>query len=744
MNSSPRALPRPTARGTIAISGIVPACEHVFNPTVFRSPAGIVSLFRGVSVDGVRRVFRCELAADFRPTGPPIDWTAELAARGDTPAWVADPRTFSFQGRRFVTFNTGHSRRPNELFVVEVDDTGRPTAAPIAAELTTGRRLIEKNWGFFPCGDRLFAIYALDPLLILACRFDGDRLICEPAWRHDWLADHLRAAFGPLHGGTCPMAVGERLVTVFQSRWHAADGFEYAGNMLQLQPEPPFAPLAVGPWPLFTLDDGERAVQPVRRLNARVAHCLYPAGLIDGPGDGQLSITYGINDVACGHRTYEAADVLARLVPLTRINVVRTLHTPSTAAASPAAAACRSAAVRTFHWRPRAAVLGTPAELASGRFVFGNVGDSLQRHLNAALFGTRTLHAEQAEQAEQAAPRLLGVGSIAHRARAGDVIWGSGFKDQPLTLTAAEKAAIEVRAVRGPLTADYLSSNGVAVPPDVAFFDPGLLVAEILPDEIAACRRSSGSPCGLLLVPHYKDTAVWLDRFPAAGRRLRTVDCDLFVMLREMLAAELVVSSSLHGIILAEALGVPAVLMRPPATEPFAKFEDYYLGTGRTAFPVIDDLDEAARVRPAEPVKPPRDWRRSVPGIHQLESRGLTVPILPLDGPAVCPAGRAEVLLEVARFAGGRFAIRATLAEPGATRLVFSIEGNPLHDVLLSAETTVLPFDGRLLEERGGLVLLTATPAGGHASRILLSPEFPPDKEPGAAGGGPPPRPALA
>ena len=127
------------------------------------------------------------------------------------------------------------------------------------------------------------------------------------------------------------------------------------------------------------------------------------------------------------------------------------------------------------------------------------------------------------------------------------MIWGSGFKDHPLALTEAEKASIEVRAVRGPLTAEYLSRNGVAVPPDVPFFDPGQLVGEILPDEIAACRRASPPPRGLLLVPHYKDTAVWLDRFSAVDRRFRSVDCDLYVMLREMLAAELVVSSSFCG-----------------------------------------------------------------------------------------------------------------------------------------------------------------------------------------------------
>ncbi|MEX0671139.1 MAG: hypothetical protein WD060_11850 [Pirellulales bacterium] len=729
-------LPRSVATGLLRFAKPAAACDHLFNPTVFRSVTGLVCLFRGVSADGTRRVFRCELAEDFRPIGMPVDWTAELAARGDAPTWVADPRAFSFQGKQFVAFNTGHSRRPNDMFVVEVDDAGRPTAAPLPVHLPTGRRLIEKNWGFFPCGDRLFAIYTLDPLEILACSFIEDRLVCKPAWRHDWLADHIRSPFGPLHGGSSPCMLDGRLVTVFQSRSRGDDGFEYAGNMLELEPAPPFAPLAAGPWPLFALDDEERRMQPDHKLNARVAHCLYPAGLVAGPGIGRFSITYGINDMACGYRTYDAADVFKQLVPLTRIAGVRELRAP------PAAAIPSPAAVRTFHWQPRRAVLGTPAELATGRFVCGNVGDSLQRHLTAALFGMHTVHAEQGSR------RLLGAGSIAHRAQPGDVIWGSGFKDQPLTLTDAEKASIEVRAVRGPLTAEYLSRNGVAVPPDVPFFDPGQLVGEILPAEISACRRASPPPRGLLLVPHYKDTAVWLDRFSGVDRRFRSVDCDLYVMLREMLAAELVVSSSLHGIILAEALGVPAVLLRPPASEPFAKFEDYYLGTGRTAFPMIDDPDEAARVRLAGPARPPLEWRRSVPSTQTLEARGLTVPILPLNGPITCPTNAAEWLLEIGRFAGGRFVVNVSLIELGAARVVFFVAGDLLHDVVLSSDAAAsvfITFDGRILEERGGLVLLSITPVGGGvAARVRLDTDFPPDNRPATPSGGAAPRPALS
>ena len=693
-------LPRPDDRGLLQFGGVAADCPHLFNPTLLATASALVCFVRGVTADGLQRVFRCRLTADMRPVGMPVDWTSELAAFPGCPDRVADPRGFRWQGRSFVSFNTGHATKPNAIHVVEVDDDGKPIAPPMPCRLAAGRRVIEKNWGFFADDDRLFAIYSLDPLEILACEVVDGSLRCVPAWRHDWLAGHLREAFGPLHGGTSPCRADGRLLTVFQSRTRTADGFAYSGNLLELAPEPPFAPVAAGPWPLLQLADDERAMQAARPLNPRVASCLYPAGLVaqPGPASDRLTVTYGINDVAAGYRTYTTAALLAPLVPLTR---------------------CRpTAALRTFHWRPRPAREATPQELASGRFIFGNVGDSLQQHVSAQALGLRTFHAEHGGR------RLLGAGSIAHRAGPGDVIWGSGFKDVPLAVSAEDKASILVRAVRGPLTAEYLGRQGVDVPADVAFFDPGLLVGELFRDEIAALRRAA-RPQGLLLVPHYRHTADWLDRLTGRDVRLRTVDCDLFVMLREILAAEVVVSSSLHGLILAEAVGVPAVLLRPPPTEPFTKYEDYYQGTGRATFPVIDDPADAMRSRIALPASPPADWRRTLPSPTDLAALGLTLPIVSLDErvaidvPAAGP--NVEALLAIGRFAGAHFTLEARLEGQGGTRLLFTTEAGFLHSLDLAAGTpATVDLNGRWLEEVGGVVHLSIDPAPAGAAVVTL------------------------
>lgn len=52
-------------------------------------------------------------------------------------------------------------------------------------------------------------------------------------------------------------------------------------------------------------------------------------------------------------------------------------------------------------------------------------------------------------------------------------------------------------------------------------------------------------------------------------------------IVREILTSELVLSSSLHGIILSEAFGVPVRFVMPVGGETLFKYQDYFLGTGR-------------------------------------------------------------------------------------------------------------------------------------------------------------------
>jgi pyruvyltransferase len=173
--------------------------------------------------------------------------------------------------------------------------------------------------------------------------------------------------------------------------------------------------------------------------------------------------------------------------------------------------------------------------------------------------------------------QLMSVGSVLHLASSGAVVWGSGVNgkmprdDIPNDL--------DIRAVRGPRTAEALRAKGYA-PPEV-FGDPALLLPLLRPD-LAAKRRL----WDVAVVPNLNDRAAY------GGRRVLNPRLPLRWCLHQITASRLVVGSSLHGVIVAEAFGVPARLIRSQHEDEL-KYRDYYEATGRPDFQSAGSVPEA-------------------------------------------------------------------------------------------------------------------------------------------------------
>ncbi len=79
-------------------------------------------------------------------------------------------------------------------------------------------------------------------------------------------------------------------------------------------------------------------------------------------------------------------------------------------------------------------------------------------------------------------------------------------------------------------------------------------------------------------------------------------------VMEKILGSKFVISSSLHGIVVAEAYGIPARLLRLTDNEPMFKYYDYYLGTGRKEFRCARSISEAlemgGEVLPELDIKP--------------------------------------------------------------------------------------------------------------------------------------------
>jgi hypothetical protein len=160
-------------------------------------------------------------------------------------------------------------------------------------------------------------------------------------------------------------------------------------------------------------------------------------------------------------------------------------------------------------------------------------------------------------------------GSVISLAGAGAVVWGTG------AMYAGEviDPRAELVAVRGPLTREAALRSGAVCPP--VFGDPALLVPRFLP------RSSGGAPGKPAVVPHFADKARALCGTPDGWQ---TVDVQRPVeeVVDQLVRAPLVASSSLHGIILSHAYGIPAVWIsyRDLPSGDGVKFHDYFLSVG--------------------------------------------------------------------------------------------------------------------------------------------------------------------
>ncbi|MEV0951097.1 polysaccharide pyruvyl transferase family protein [Promicromonospora sp. NPDC050249] len=230
----------------------------------------------------------------------------------------------------------------------------------------------------------------------------------------------------------------------------------------------------------------------------------------------------------------------------------------------------RIAGVPVVHWNP----------IRSGAPV-ANFGDVLGPAIVSRLVGS------SARTAAPDGPALLSVGSILHLAPERSVVWGSGVNGKMLAATKEIPDGVTFRAVRGPLTRRFLSGNGFDVPE--VYGDPVLLLADVMPELL---RVSRAPVRDVLFVPNFNDKD---DVSAVAGEHeLETLDSQDHVdsVLLQIASSRFVISTSLHAVIVAEALGIPARFVRSAHEHPF-KYRDYLAGTGRAFEPIAETVEEA-------------------------------------------------------------------------------------------------------------------------------------------------------
>lgn len=249
--------------------------------------------------------------------------------------------------------------------------------------------------------------------------------------------------------------------------------------------------------------------------------------------------------------------------------------------------------MKLFWWSPRRDLRAAWVEMrsnsatwvrlrASGGRLLSNFGDEM----SPLIFRSFGYHVTWAslDSAE-----VTGIGSILDlytwaRKPTCSVVWGSGLRSAPTTEAreAVLRSVGKFVAVRGPRTRDALG-----LPLSTTLGDPGLLAPALV--EGFKFRRGSRP----VVVPHYR---VWANSESRGHLKALAADgCEVVLpnehpikVVRAIGDASIVYTSSLHGLIVADALGVPAALLRfsePQLSgEPEFKYADYFESVGSSPY----------------------------------------------------------------------------------------------------------------------------------------------------------------
>lgn len=212
-----------------------------------------------------------------------------------------------------------------------------------------------------------------------------------------------------------------------------------------------------------------------------------------------------------------------------------------------------------------------------------NFGDDLSRLVLREVTG------QDVRWSTPARADVLGIGSIlelAFKEGAKDcIIWGSGLRQSSLSLSGDSlmENGWDFLAVRGPLT-----SSSLDLDQNVTWGDPGILSPYLMEGV-----HISGS--GHVVVPHFStwDTVsgrALLRQIQGEGYTILPPTLGPSEMLRRLAGAEVVYSSSLHGIIVSDSFGIPAIPLKPDSlnrhlpvagrAESNFKYNDYFASLG--------------------------------------------------------------------------------------------------------------------------------------------------------------------
>jgi pyruvyltransferase len=210
-----------------------------------------------------------------------------------------------------------------------------------------------------------------------------------------------------------------------------------------------------------------------------------------------------------------------------------------------------------------------------------NWGDALNPVLIRHLSGREPVLVQEYSENLKREPLYAVAGSILHlpvlqneKVLRNTIIWGTGFISESGRLHGKPR---QICAVRGPLTRDNMIKSGVSCPG--IYGDPALLYPRMYQPDMTRKWK-------LGIVPHYVDKENDLLKKFSNSPEISIIDIEGPVneVVDQVCSCSCIASSSLHGLILADAYRIPSVHLKisDRILGNGFKFRDYFASVGRS------------------------------------------------------------------------------------------------------------------------------------------------------------------
>ncbi|WP_064976212.1 polysaccharide pyruvyl transferase family protein [Alistipes provencensis] len=180
---------------------------------------------------------------------------------------------------------------------------------------------------------------------------------------------------------------------------------------------------------------------------------------------------------------------------------------------------------------------------------------------------------------------IIAIGSIMSRATPSSRIWGTGILDPALPVKGGY-----VYAVRGRLTLQALKEKKcrqLRFQNNIALGDPGILIPLFIKPAIK--KHELG------LIPHFSEIDYFKDLYDGKIKIIDLRSEDVKAVTDEISSCRKIISTSLHGLIVAHSYGIPAIWIEHEelhkGTSGF-KFRDYFSSVDIPEYTPLHNIEE--------------------------------------------------------------------------------------------------------------------------------------------------------